>query len=274
MIKVAFVAGVSYSDESRWLVASIGKQRRVTSFLSGSWSESISFLVQSLQSDRLIIKLKSKRLVSSITVAQYELSLASYNLDTTQIVETILERRPVRANTSTNIPGILVRLEYSALPPVRLDAPEPTWTRSDVQGGVLLVVVHSAEGLTGSEHDCNPYCMIFNNRKKVRTTHYLRGTRNPQWESRTQILVSDVSSVALSFVVCSWNTSKVADTDLLGLAVFSLNQVRMIRWRIVKFPTLNFPVLIFHLTLPNRAALKQISGPKIIKNEGRVIQAS
>lgn len=94
------------------------------------------------------------------------------------------------------------------------------------QGGVLFVVIHGADGLCSSDqNECNPYCMIFNNRQKVKTTHYMRGTTTPLWESRTQLLVSDFSQASLSFVVCSWSSSKMADTDLLGVAVLNMNQV-------------------------------------------------
>ena len=89
------------------------------------------------------------------------------------------------------------------------------------------MVIHGADGLCSSsdQNECNPYCMIFNNRQKVKTTHYMRGTTTPLWESRTQLLVSDFSQASLSFVVCSWSSSKMADTDLLGVAVLNMNQV-------------------------------------------------
>lgn len=91
---------------------------------------------------------------------------------------------------------------------------------------MLFVVIHGAEALsTSDQNECNPYCMIFNNRQKVKTTHYMRGTTSPMWESRTQLLVPDFSQASLSFVVCSWNSTKMADTDLLGVAVLNLNQV-------------------------------------------------
>jgi hypothetical protein len=34
--------------------------------------------------------------------------------------------------------------------------------------GVIFVYIHGAEGLTsGDQSECNPYCMLFNSRKKV-----------------------------------------------------------------------------------------------------------
>lgn len=33
--------------------------------------------------------------------------------------------------------------------------------------GVLVVYIHSADDLNSDPSQCNPYCMLFNNRKKV-----------------------------------------------------------------------------------------------------------
>lgn len=59
----------------------LGEQYWKTSPVTPNWSETPSFLVESLQTDKLIIKLKSKRLVSTVTLAQYEMNLDEYNLE-------------------------------------------------------------------------------------------------------------------------------------------------------------------------------------------------
>ncbi|XP_069673106.1 uncharacterized protein [Periplaneta americana] len=216
-------------EDVRWLVLTLGDQRQKTSHLSSRWQESPSFLVGSLQTDRLVVKLKSKRLVSSITLAQFELPLSNYNLDTAHVVETSLHKKQTRTSFS-NFPNIAVRLEYTSLPPIQLDQPEVSWPVPQGDGnlpvsGVIFVYIHGAECLTiGDQSECNPYCMLFNSRKKVKTTHYIKGTGSPQWESRAQFLVSDFTQVSLSFVVCSWSPNKMSDTDLLGLAILNMNQ--------------------------------------------------
>lgn len=133
--------------------------------------------------------------------------------------------------------------------------------------GVLVVYVHSADNLNSDAAQCNPYCMLFNNRKKVKaicifdryfrnicraqhekmnvyinrrcsgnfqvkTTHYVRSTTSPVWDCRAQFLVQDYTQVSLSFVIYSWNISKSVDTDMLGLAMLSLSQV--IQWSFSK----------------------------------------
>lgn len=60
---------------------------------------------------------------------------------------------------------------------------------------------------------------------QVKTTHYIRGTTSPHWEVRTEFLIQDYTQASLSFVIYSWNISKMSDTDMLGLAMLSLSQV-------------------------------------------------
>nr|XP_034188727.1 tricalbin-1-like isoform X2 [Osmia lignaria] len=213
----------SIGDEVRWLVVTIGDQRIVMAPLNPTWNEDASFLVGALDNEKILIKLKAKRLVSTITLAQFELPLGSYNWDGSQVIETVLQQKKPSRN-SANIPNISARLEYTALPKLDPDSPQPEVSEDNSHlAGVLVVYIHSAENLNG-DNQCNPYCMLFNNRKKVKTTHYVRNTTSPCWETRAQFLVQDYTQVSLSFVVYSWNISKSTDTDMLGLAILSLNQ--------------------------------------------------
>ncbi|XP_015190898.1 PREDICTED: extended synaptotagmin-2-B isoform X4 [Polistes dominula] len=236
-------------DEVRWLVVTIGDQRRVTSHLSPTWTEDVSFLVGSLENERITIKLKTKRLVSTITLAQFELALGVYNWENSQVVETVLQqKKPSRS--SSNIPNINARLEYTPIPNLDPNLPRPELTDDMLhnavprkyfsrtqKSGVLVVYIHSAENLNCDNSQCNPYCMLFNNRKKVKTTHYIRNTISPHWECRAQFLVQDYTQVCLSFVIYSWNISKSCDSDMLGLAMMSLSQDST--WVLRKELTLN-----------------------------------
>ncbi|XP_011687218.1 PREDICTED: uncharacterized protein LOC105449622 isoform X1 [Wasmannia auropunctata] len=224
------------ADEVRWLVVTVGDQRRITSNLSPTWTEDVSFLVGPLDNERITIKLKAKRLVSTITLAQFELALGVYDWENSQIVETVLQqKKPSRS--SANIPSINARLEYTTLPHLEPDLPQPELTADNMhlavsrdschkahKAGVLVVYIHSADNLHGDTAQCNPYCMLFNNRKKVKTTHYVRSTTSPVWDCRAQFLVQDYTQVSLSFVIYSWNIVKSMDTDMLGLAMLSLSQ--------------------------------------------------
>lgn len=215
----------SMGDEARWLVVTLGDQRRVTAPLSPTWNEDVSFLVGGLDNEKISIKLKAKRLVSTITLAQFEVALGVYNWDNSQVVETVVQQKKPSRN-SANIPNINARLEYTALPKLDPDLPQPELPPEDNShlSGVLVVYIHSAENLNSDSSQCNPYCILFNNRKKVKTTHYIRSTTSPCWESRAQFLVQDYTQVSLSFVAYSWNISKSTDSDMLGLAILSLSQ--------------------------------------------------
>ena len=214
----------SIGDEARWLVVTLGDQRRVTTPLNSTWNEDISFLVGALDNEKVSIKLKAKRLVSTITLAQFELALGVYNWDNSQVIDTVLQQKKPSRN-SASIPNINARLEYTALPKLDPDLPQPDLVEDNSYlSGVLVVYIHSAENLNSDSSQCNPYCMLFNNRKKVKTTHYIRNTTSPCWESRAQFLVQDYTQVSLSFVVYSWNISKSTDSDMLGLAILSLSQ--------------------------------------------------
>ncbi|XP_029679460.1 uncharacterized protein LOC115245325 isoform X3 [Formica exsecta] len=224
------------ADEVRWLVVIVGDQRRITSNLSSMWTEDVSFLVGSLDNERITIKLKAKRLVSTITLAQFELALGVYDWENSQIVETVLQQKKPSRN-SVNIPNINARLEYTALPHLDPELPQPELIADNMhlaapldfchkahKAGVLVVCIHSADNLNSDVAQCNPYCMLFNNRKKVKTTHYIRSTTSPIWDCRAQFLVQDYTQVSLSFVIYSWNIAKSMDTDMLGLAMLSLSQ--------------------------------------------------
>ncbi|XP_076387531.1 uncharacterized protein LOC100880539 isoform X3 [Megachile rotundata] len=211
-------------DEVRWLVVTVGDQRRVTTPLNSTWNEDASFLVGTLDNEKILVKLKAKRLVSTITLAQFELPLGTYNWESSQVIETVLQQKKPSRN-SANIPNINARLEYTTLPTLDPDLPQPELPEDNTHlAGVLVVYIHSAENLNSDNSQCNPYCMLFNNRKKVKTTHYVRNTTSPCWESRTQFLVQDYTQVSLSFVIYSWNISKSTDSEMLGLAILSLNQ--------------------------------------------------
>ncbi|XP_076749904.1 uncharacterized protein LOC143422843 isoform X2 [Xylocopa sonorina] len=211
-------------DEVKWLVVRIGDERRVTAPLNSTWNEDVSFLVGALDNEKLSVKLKAKRFVSTITLAQFEFALGVYNWDNSQVIETVLQQKKPTRN-SANIPNINARLEYTTLPKLDPDLPQPEIPEENSHlSGVLVVYIHSAENLNSDSSQCNPYCMLFNNRKKVKTTHYVRNTTSPRWESRAQFLVQDYTQVSLSFVVHSWNISKSSDSDMLGLAILSLSQ--------------------------------------------------
>ncbi|MPD00979.1 hypothetical protein E2C01_096489 [Portunus trituberculatus] len=110
-------------------------------------------------------------------------------------------------------------------------------------------MVHGADNITTptSENLPSPYCLIFNNRKKVRQgmldvlneqrffdfaqvkmTHYVSECGSPRWECGVEVLVREVCAVTLAMAVCSLpHTTTLQDTELLGLATVSLATVKL-----------------------------------------------
>ncbi|KAK7065907.1 hypothetical protein SK128_016336, partial [Halocaridina rubra] len=92
--------------------------------------------------------------------------------------------------------------------------------------GVLYIVIHGADNIGASEYPPSPYCLVFNNRRKIKTTHYVSECASPRWECGVEMLVTDVSAVTLSVAVCSMPRA-AQDTELLGLASLSLATVEL-----------------------------------------------
>lgn len=214
-------------DEDKWVVVVIGGQQHVTLPISSPrWQEACSFLVEtSPNTQTLVVKVKSKRLITT-TLMQYELPLSQYSLETCRVVETILQKKGVKV-MGGSVPTLHLRLQYTPLTPVNLDAPlPPTPTDTKEAAGVLYIVIHGADNIGTSDFLPSPYCLVFNNRRKIKTTHYVSECGSPRWECGVEMLVTDVMAVTLSVAVCSM--PRVAqDTELLGLASLSLATVEL-----------------------------------------------
>ncbi|XP_047478110.1 uncharacterized protein LOC125031428 isoform X1 [Penaeus chinensis] len=209
-------------DEDKWVVVLIGGQQHVTPPLNTPrWQEACSFLVDSsLNNHNLVLKVKSKRLITT-TITQFDLPLSQYSLDTSRVVETVLHKKGVKV-MGGSVPPLHLRLQYTPLTAVNLDVPLPPALVENQEGaGVLYILVHGADNITTSDYLPSCYCLIFSNRKKVKTTHYVCECGSPRWECGVEVLVREVSSVTLSFAVCSMPRGS-QDTELLGLTSFSL----------------------------------------------------
>ncbi|XP_064085021.1 uncharacterized protein LOC135200357 isoform X2 [Macrobrachium nipponense] len=214
-------------DDDKWVVVVIGGQQHVTTpIASHRWQEACSFLVDSSPSTQtLVVKVKTKRLITT-TLTQYELPLSQYNLDTCRVVETILQKKGVKV-MGGSVPMLHLRLQYTPLTPVNLEAPlPPSPTDTKECAGVLYIVIHGADNIGASECAPSPYCLVFNNRRKIKTTHYVSECASPRWECGVELLVTDVSAVTLSVAVCSMPRA-AQDTELLGLASLSLATVEL-----------------------------------------------
>ncbi|XP_070578494.1 uncharacterized protein [Ptychodera flava] len=199
-------------DDYRWCVLQVKEQRKQTSQVSplANWSDTCSFLIDDLASDKVYIKVKGRRLLTSYTLAQFELVLNELNLDSKNVIETTLQKKQIKLS---------LLMEYTPLPPIDLDSNTVLPPVGDNEvAGVVHVCVHSGSNLLAMDRTgkSDPYVIVFNNRQKVKTTHYICQTLNPKWESSMEFFVADYTTTAISFLVYDWDGRKITDNDFLG----------------------------------------------------------
>ncbi|XP_076042292.1 uncharacterized protein LOC143026116 isoform X6 [Oratosquilla oratoria] len=226
--------GIGSSEDEKWVALYLNSQTHVTAPLTQLQQETASFLVTSLALDRLVLKVKSKRLISTATLVQFDVGLAQYNFEYNRVTETVMQRKGKVIGGAS--PALHVRLEYTPISPVSLEVPSPLPLEDPQQegAGVLFLVVHSAEdlplGVSGAAP--SPYCLILCNRRRVKTSHFVARTSSPRWESEAELLVRDVPAIVLSFAVCGLSVStsssaKSSDKDLIGLCSLSLSSCHL-----------------------------------------------
>ncbi|XP_069942855.1 uncharacterized protein [Cherax quadricarinatus] len=215
-------------DEDKWVVVMVDGQQHVTpAITTPRWQEACSFLVSSSPNHHnLVLKVKTKRLITT-TLTQFDLPLSQYGLDSCRVAETVLQKKGGKV-IGGSVPPLHLRLQYTPLSPVNLESPLPTPLTDNQEGaGVLYIVVHGADNITTTtEYPPSPYCLIFSNRRKVKTTHYVCECGSPRWECGVEVLVRDVATVTLALAVCSLPRG-TQDTELLGLASLSLATVEL-----------------------------------------------
>ncbi|XP_019641096.1 PREDICTED: uncharacterized protein LOC109482718 [Branchiostoma belcheri] len=126
-------------------------------------------------------------------------------------------------------------MEYTPLPPINLtntsgldgSTEGPALKEEpDQVAGVLYVHIHSGMDLVSMDRNglSDPYCIVFCNKRKVKTTHYVCSTLNPSWESSVEFFVANYTEITLSFLVYDWDGRKFCNDDFLGSCSLSLAQ--------------------------------------------------
>ncbi|KAK2187825.1 hypothetical protein NP493_153g05005 [Ridgeia piscesae] len=218
----------AFIDDVRYCTLVVGEEKQYTGQTQGgaTWEDTCSFLLHDLNTDTLIVKSKSKILLSTYTLATFELALANYPFQHKPVVEEVVEGKVQKRKGGGSIKLNLV-MEYTVLPSVDdfIDQPEchPNTTSEGTPLiaaalttlsalvlfklvalnqlrlvvlawlGVLYVCIHGADSLLGLDRNgfSDPYCVLYNNGKKVKTTHYICRTKNPRWEVGVEFIVSD-----------------------------------------------------------------------------------
>lgn len=190
-----------------------------------NWEDICSFLVYDLANDKLLVKYKCKRLLTSVTLEQQELLLSQYPFQVKGEVDISLDLK--------NGGKLYLSLQYTPLPPVKLDisSKEEQQTGKDVVSGVLYVHIHGATNLLASDKNgsSDPYCVVFSERKRIVTTPYVSRSLNPKWETHAEFFVKDYTKTKLSFYVFDWDGRNVIDDDFLGCAFLDVCQETWVR---------------------------------------------
>ncbi|XP_066279926.1 uncharacterized protein [Branchiostoma lanceolatum] len=219
-----------FMEETRWCVLKLGEQKEVTqqTLATAKWQDTCAFLIDDLEKDKLSIKMKGRGMLATHTLAQYDLSLGSYGLEESHKVEEVLQKRGVNSQ-------LFLHMEYTPLPPINLTNTtgldglmEGTTPKEepDQVAGVLYVHIHSGMDLVSMDRNglSDPYCIVFCNKRKVKTTHYVCSTLNPSWESSVEFFVANYTEITLSFLVYDWDGRKFCNDDFLGSCSLSLAQ--------------------------------------------------
>ncbi|XP_078593526.1 uncharacterized protein LOC144871656 isoform X5 [Branchiostoma floridae x Branchiostoma japonicum] len=220
-----------FMEETRWCVLKLGEQKEVTqqTLATAKWQDTCAFLIDDLEKDKLSIKMKGRGMLATHTLAQYDLSLASYGLEESHKVEEVLQKRGVNSQ-------LFLHMEYTPLPPINLtntsgldgltEGGTSLKEEPDQVAGVLYVHIHSGMDLVSMDRNglSDPYCIVFCNKRKVKTTHYVCSTLNPSWESSVEFFVANYTEITLSFLVYDWDGRKFCNDDFLGSCSLSLAQ--------------------------------------------------
>ncbi|GAB1609829.1 extended synaptotagmin-1-like isoform X3 [Argonauta hians] len=185
---------------------------------SQNWEDICSFLINDLATDKLHIKYKCKRLLTSVTLEEHEVLLSQYPFQIKGEVDTILENKDGSK--------LYLSLQYTPLAPIKLETSNKDDQLLKEVSGVLYVHVHGATNLLAADKNgtSDPYCVVFSERRRIVTTPYVPRSLNPRWETHSEFFVKDVTKTKLSFYVFDWDGRNIIDDDFLGCAFLDVHQ--------------------------------------------------
>jgi len=234
------------NEEDRWCTVTLNKQKVKTKEMGVDvvWQDTVSLFVDSIQYDKLHIKVKGKRRFgTNYTVVEYVLPLVRVNILQDTIQDLDLEDK--------NIDGSFLQahLEYTELSLLDVcnETDEESFEKQFPQdlapvdvAGVLFVRVHSGSNLIPMDPDglSDPYVMMFANKELINISHCIEDTLNPEWESMVEFFTADYTQTTLSFIINDRNpvvfstTARADDNDdFMGSCNLKLTKND---WRIFK----------------------------------------
>ncbi|XP_059178126.1 uncharacterized protein LOC131957377 isoform X2 [Physella acuta] len=200
-------------EDVRYSVLTIGPHKRQTHEVPATdeWEDVCSFFIHNLATDKIKIKSKCKRLITSTTLEQNEVNLSTFPFQVNHVCETTIENKDESK--------MVLTMQYTALPDIKLmETEEIPASKSNTVAGVLYVCVHGATNVLAADKTgaSDPYCVLFCDRRRVLTTPFVPRTRNPRWESWVEFFVADYSRSSLSFFLYDWDGTNTINDDFLG----------------------------------------------------------
>ncbi|XP_046355848.2 uncharacterized protein PYUK71.03c-like isoform X2 [Haliotis rufescens] len=201
------------SDEIRYSVLRVGENKRETLEVPASeeWEDVCSFFIYSLSNEKLQIKNKCKRLLTSTVLEKHECYLSSFPFKVREFADKEIKNKDGSL--------LSMKMQYTALPALNLETLlESKRDKVTETAGVMYICIHGAVNVLVADKNgaSDPYCVLFCDRRRVLTTPYIPHTRNPRWESSVEFFVSDYTKSSLSFFVFDWDGTNVIDDDFLG----------------------------------------------------------
>ncbi|CAL1533878.1 unnamed protein product [Lymnaea stagnalis] len=209
------------AEDIRYTVLNIGTRKRQTHEVPATdeWEDVCSFFIYNLATERIKIKSKCMRLITSTTLEQNEVNLSSFPFQVNPVCETTVENKDGSK--------LVLTMQYTALPAIKLtDSEETNTSKSNTLAGVMYVCIHGATNVLAADKTgaSDPYCVLFCDRRRVLTTPFIPRTRNPRWDSWVEFFVADYTRSSLSFFVYDWDGTNTINDDFLGSVHINMSE--------------------------------------------------
>ncbi|XP_055878797.1 uncharacterized protein LOC106052623 isoform X3 [Biomphalaria glabrata] len=209
------------SEDIRYVVLNIGTRKRQTHEVPATeeWEDVCSFFIYNLATEKIKIKSKCMRLITSTTLEQKEVNLSSFPFQVNSVCETTVDNKDGSK--------MVLTMHYTALPPIKTtEVEESQSSKSNTLAGVMYICCHGATNVLAADKTgaSDPYCVVFCDRKRVLTTPFIPRTRNPHWESWVEFFVRDYTMSSFSFFVYDWDGTNTINDDFLGSVHFRMSE--------------------------------------------------
>lgn len=220
----------------------LGSQKciRVMDASNRPWSSTFSFLVHNMQGQKLVVKLKTKKLLRAVTLETNDVQLEALGLHITEE-----NNKPVSRTVglSNKAPGTILDLIYTPLPPFSLMTPSSSLPNTSL-AGVLYIHLHGAKDLVGVQlyGASNPICVVKDGEKTLLVTRRITNCIHPVWEQGVEMFIPNYKAMQLHVDVGNQITrfglQDIVGTSHLDFSTSDISQIIQHRLPLqLKLPT-------------------------------------